>query len=106
MIAYNFVIDEDLPKLSYLTIIDNIILLSYVFATVPNFLSIASFEMHRTKRNFIWKFLGRKRSISWEFIDKKSRTYGVAIYFLIILMIIMIKSKDNPHAASFLVIFK
>ena len=57
-------------------------------------------------KNYYPIFYGRKRSISWEFIDKKSRTYGFAIYFLIILMIIMIKSKDNPHAASFLGIFK
>ena len=36
-------IDKDLPKLSYLTILDYIVLLSYVFATIPNFISIYSF---------------------------------------------------------------
>ena len=37
LIAYNFVIDQDLPKLGYLTLMDYIILLSYVFATLSNF---------------------------------------------------------------------
>ena len=42
LIAYNFVIEEDVPKLSYLTIMDHLILASYIFATIPNFLSIRS----------------------------------------------------------------
>ena len=50
LIAYNFVIDKDLPKLSYLTILDYIVLLSYVFATIPNFISIYSFEKHRSRK--------------------------------------------------------
>ena len=54
LIAYNFVIDEDLPKLSYLTIIDYIILLSYLFATVPNFLSIYSHQ-NWSKKELIGK---------------------------------------------------
>ena len=37
LIAYNFVIEEDLPKLSYLTIMDHLVLISYIFATIPNF---------------------------------------------------------------------
>ena len=41
LIAYNFVIDSELPKLNYLTVLDMIILTSYIFATIPNFLSIA-----------------------------------------------------------------
>ena len=39
LIAYNFVIEEDVPKLAYLTIMDHLILASYIFATIPNFLS-------------------------------------------------------------------
>ena len=43
LIAYNFVIDEELPKLEYLTVMDWIVLTSYIYATIPNFLSIYSF---------------------------------------------------------------
>ena len=37
LIAYNFVIDNEIPKLEYLTIIDWIILASYFYAALPNF---------------------------------------------------------------------
>ena len=44
LIAYNFVIDSELPKLEYLTVLDWIILVSYIYATIPNFLSVISFK--------------------------------------------------------------
>ena len=90
LIAYNFVIDEDLPKLSYLTIIDYIILLSYVFATIPNFLSIASFELHR------------QRNKKWKKIDRNSKYYGLPIYICLVLIIITINASNNPYTAAFL----
>ena len=40
LITYTFIIDKDLPKLSYLTIMDQIILISYVFAAIPTLESI------------------------------------------------------------------
>jgi hypothetical protein len=40
LIAYNFVIDQDLPKLGYLTLMDSIILTSYVFAGIPTLTSV------------------------------------------------------------------
>ena len=40
LIAYNFIIDKEIPKLEYLTTIDWIILLSYFYAAMPNILSI------------------------------------------------------------------
>ena len=93
LIAYNFVIDEDLPKLSYLTIIDYIILLSYVFATIPNFLTIASFEFHRTNNK------------NWQILDKNSKFYGPVIYVGLVVIIILFNSTNNPYTASFLRIF-
>ena len=48
LIAYNFVIDSELPKLEYLTVLDWIILISYVYATIPNFLSVISFRVQKT----------------------------------------------------------
>ena len=40
LIAYNFVFNDDLPKLSYLTSLDRYILLSYLFCAIPTFLTI------------------------------------------------------------------
>jgi len=40
LIAYTFVIDKDLPKLSYMTIMDLGILVSYIFSTIPTFQTI------------------------------------------------------------------
>ena len=40
LIAYNFVIDSDLAKLSYLTFLDLFIIVSYVFAGTPTFVAI------------------------------------------------------------------
>ena len=90
LIAYNFVIDKDLPKLSYLTILDYIVLLSYFFATIPNFISIYSFEKHRVK-NPVWKI-----------IDKKSRVYGPATYLILVFFIIFINSFNNENTSAFL----
>ena len=41
LIAYNFVFQDDIPKLEYLTNMDKFILLSYIFCLIPVFLSIA-----------------------------------------------------------------
>ena len=40
LIAYNFVLNDELPKLSYLTSLDRYILLSYLFCAIQSFLSI------------------------------------------------------------------
>jgi len=90
LIAYNFVIDADLPKLSYLTIIDYIILLSYLFATVPNFLSIYSFQNWKAKKN------------NWVNVDKKSRVYGPFGFIICVLLIIFVNSFNNQYTSAFL----
>ena len=90
LIAYNFVIDEELPKLGYLTLMDYIILTSYFFATLPNFLSIYCFA------NF------KKNKKDWIIIDQKSRIYGPMAYLLIIFTVIASSSMGNEHAAAFL----
>ena len=41
LIAYNFVFQDDIPKLEYLTDLDKFVLLSYVFCCIPVFSSIA-----------------------------------------------------------------
>ena len=90
LIAYNFVIDNDLPKLSYLTIIDYIVLLSYAFATFPNFISIYSYGQYQ------------KRNKKWIKVDSISRIYGPLIYLLLIFTIISINSFNNENTAAFL----
>tara|TARA_B100000780_G_scaffold43718_1_gene27142 strand:- start:131 stop:1690 length:1560 start_codon:yes stop_codon:yes gene_type:complete len=40
LITYTYIVDRDVPRLSYLTIMDNLILLSYFFAAIPTFQSI------------------------------------------------------------------
>ena len=55
LIAYNFVIDNEIPKLEYLTIIDWIILASYFYAALPNFLSILSFNLYKGKKTILLK---------------------------------------------------
>ena len=91
LIAYNFVIDSELPKLEYLTIMDYIILISYIYATIPNFLSVISFNL--IKKN---KLLAEK----YESYEKK---LGLPSYLLIILLIIVINSNSNPeHTSSML----
>ena len=43
LIAYNFIIDEDLPKLAYLTFLDVFILLSYFYTGIATILCVYSF---------------------------------------------------------------
>tara|TARA_Y100000996_G_scaffold415582_1_gene411409 strand:+ start:1670 stop:3271 length:1602 start_codon:yes stop_codon:yes gene_type:complete len=88
LIAYNFVIDKDLPKLEYLTVLDWFILISYVYATIPNFLSIISFQ-NINKKN--------KLSSNLDYAGKK---YGALSYILIVLLIIITNANLNPDFTS------
>jgi hypothetical protein len=91
LIAYNFVIDSELPRLEYLTIMDYIILISYVYATIPNFLSVISFNLITTNKS-----LGRK-------VERYGKRYGILSYILIVFFIIIINTTKNPeHTASML----
>ena len=91
LIAYNFVIDSELPKLEYLTVMDWIILISYVYATIPNFLSIISFKL--VKINI--SLCNRVESIS--------KKYGILSYVLIIFFIIVVNANLNPENSSALI---
>ena len=44
LVAYNFVIDQDLPKLAYFTKMDYIISLSYLFAALPTLISVLEYR--------------------------------------------------------------
>ena len=89
LIAYNFVIDSELPKLEYLTVMDWIILVSYVYATIPNFLSIYLFKLSKNK------------NISMiEKVTYFSKTLGPGSYFLIIFVIIIINANLSPNTTG------
>ena len=91
LIAYNFVIDSELPKLEYLTVLDWIILISYIYATIPNFLSIISFRLQKTNR---------KLSDKLEIISKR---YGLSSYVLGIFLIVLLNANLNIENSSSLI---
>ena len=73
LIAYNFIIDEDLPKLSYLTFLDSFILVSYFYTGIATILCVYSF-LKKIKS-------GKDISV----IDLKSRWLGPLSYFVILI---------------------
>ena len=85
LIAYNFVIDSELPKLEYLTTMDFIILMSYVYAAIPNFLSIYS---HR-------RFLAKNKAKIKD-LELYGRRYGFISYLSIVVIIIIINTNMSP----------
>ena len=94
LIAYNFVIDKELPKLEYLTVMDWIIFTSYIFATIPNFLCVISYQL------FI---KNKKMTLA---IENKAKFVGPISYILIVLLIVAYNVNINPeHAIGALSIF-
>ena len=68
LIAYNFVIQDDVPKLDYLTSLDHFILLSYFFCAVPIFTTI------RLSRSIV---KSQKRATR---LNQIIRRFGLALY--------------------------
>tara|TARA_B100000989_G_C19520854_1_gene464079 strand:- start:423 stop:1619 length:1197 start_codon:yes stop_codon:yes gene_type:complete len=75
LIAYNFIIDEDLPKLSYLTFLDCFILISYFYTGIATMLCVYSF-VRKLKS-------GRDLSV----VDKYAQKAGPISYFGILIII-------------------
>ncbi len=84
LIAYNFIVDENIPKLSYLTALDQIILSSYFFASIPTVLSIY--------------FSTQKEGSTILSYQKQIRLLGPLLYLLIILLIMYSNINGNPSA--------
>ena len=91
LIAYNFVIDAELPKLEYLTVLDWIILISYVYAAIPNFLTIASFKFIKTNEQLSMK------------LESYGKKYGPTSYVGIIIFIILLNANLNPENSGALI---
>ena len=89
LITYTFIIDKDLPKLSYLTIMDYIILISYIFAAIPTIQSIYA-SRHRVYEKAL-------------IIDRRSRILLPVSYFIVIILIILLTISSNiENTQSFL----
>ena len=88
LIAYNFVIDQDLPKLGYLTLIDYVVLLSYVYSALPTIISIIEF-----------KYLDKPNIMV---INNKIRIIGFISYSLIFYIFLNLTSTKNENINSFL----
>ncbi len=71
LIAYNFVFQDDIPKLEYLTDLDWFILISYIFCCIPVFLSIA-----------FSKFISKNQKKVTK-INRYIKHWGILLYFLI-----------------------
>jgi hypothetical protein len=69
---------------------DWIVLTSYVYATIPNFLSIYSF---RNRANL---------SITNK-VDNLSKKFGISSYVLIIFLIVFLNANLNPDNSSTLI---
>ena len=82
LITYTFIIDKDLPKLPYLTVMDQIILISYVFAAIPSLESI-----------YVNRFgIANEKA---ELIDSKYRKYLPLLYIFFTLLIIFLSINFN-----------
>ena len=75
LIAYNFVFQDDIPKLEYLTDLDWFILLSYIFCLIPVFLSIGFSKFIATNQKKIMK------------INKLIKIWGGVLYLILTLQI-------------------
>ena len=76
LIAYNFVVDGDIPRLSYLTFLDQFILISYLFAGIPTIQTVFSRRLFDINENRAIRF------------DVYSRIIFPISYFLLIFILV------------------
>ena len=85
LIAFTYVADSDVPKLSYLTIMDNVILMSYFFAALPTFQSI-----------FLYSFYQEDKESAIR-INTVFKRFVPILYVVSIILIIFYISQTNPN---------
>ena len=90
MIAYNFIVDKDIPKLDYLTLLDYIILLSYLFAAIPTVFTVIAYNVYEKNIKFSNKF------------DQNIKFYGPLAFIFLGLVLFFSQSLNNPNTALFL----
>ena len=85
LVAYTFVIDDDLPQLPYLTLMDQLILISYFFASLPTLFAIISHRISLRDNNLSVTF------------DKYSKIAGIVGYPLVCYIVISIVAGANLY---------
>jgi len=73
LVAYNFIFGDDLPKLSYITVLDAWILLSYLFAGLSTIITIWSY----------WAYHQENQTGTYNTIDRKLRWIVPGSYHII-----------------------
>ncbi len=71
LIAFNFVISDKLPDLEYLTLLDSLVLTSYLFAGAATILSI-----------LVNQYVRKKENKNVTMIDHQARLWGPVVYIL------------------------
>ena len=77
LIAYNFAVNSDIPKINNLTILDSFVLISYLFSGLSTFMAIYSYYDYRRD-----KLVG-----DFNPIDKKLRKAAPSFYILSIIVV-------------------
>lgn len=82
LIAYIFVIDDTVPKLSYMTLMDYFIIISFVFSALPNFWSIYSFNYYKinSKEHSLQKYIGHIQLMIYVFVVITLFAYSANLY--------------------------
>jgi len=78
LIAYNFIIDNDLPKLGYLTFMDKFVLTTYIFAGIPTLQTI-----------LVRNFVDQNNLKLATYIDKKCKSYIPVTFFATLLFLLI-----------------
>ena len=89
LIAYTYIIDNDVPKLSYLTIMDYAILISYFFAALPILQSITAYAINEKSEDRSIKFNNNSKIL-------------IPIFYLLsilIMSLLIISSSQNVIGA-------
>jgi len=93
LIAYNFVIVNDIPKVGTFTIFDTIILLAYIYAAMGTLLSIYSYSKYEDQ------------ALEFSDIDYYARYIGPISYFVVLSFIVLTLYNKYISVASYLGLF-
>ena len=88
LIAYNYVIVDDIPKIEKLTVFDSTILLAYLYAALSTMISIYSFQHFN------------KTSIAFSNLDRYARFIGPLSFVVFVLVIFIYIFNKYSIAAS------
>lgn len=75
LIAYNYIIDQDIPKLGYLTYLDKLVFISYIYAGIPTLQTV-----------FIHHMLGKRETFTANKVDEFFR-FGLPLSFVVAILV-------------------